>query len=139
MEEHLYTCDECLETFLSLIDQNDVEEATKSISKGFTSNVMAEIKNVEYIPKAKSNRKYKEMLTYYIVVASVTIVLTIGGFFTKLVDTLPNVVQSNTIVEKIELPNKVADLSGRIVNKTSDFINRFEISNIKEDGNERKK
>ena len=36
MEEHLYYCDECLETFLSLIDENEVQEAIKPISEEFT-------------------------------------------------------------------------------------------------------
>lgn len=142
MEEHLYYCDECLETFLSLIDENEVEEAIKPISEEFTNKIMDEIEKVEYLPRVRTNRtnrRHKEILTYYIAVASVTIVLTVGGFFTRLVDTVPIVVQSSPIVDNIELPNKVADISGKIVNKTSDFINRIEISNIKEDGNERKK
>lgn len=140
MEEHLYTCDECLDIFLSLIDNDEVEEAEKSIPIDFTNNIMTEVQNVKHMPKVKTNRpikKYKEIFTYYVAVAAVTIVLTMGGFYTRLVDTLPNVAKSNAIRDNIELPNIVADVSGRIVNKTSDFINNFEVSNIKEDGNER--
>lgn len=54
-------------------------------------------------------------------------------------DTLPQVAQSTTTVEAIEIPNIVADVSGRIVNKTADFINNFEVTNIEEDENEREK
>ena len=40
MEEHLYECDQCLDTFLSLIDENEIEEAGKIVSEGFTDNLM---------------------------------------------------------------------------------------------------
>lgn len=134
MEEHLYTCNECLDTFLSLIDDKEVAEAEGSISSSFTSKVMSSIQNVEHVTKTnKSKTKHKEIFTYYVAVAAVTIVLTMGGFYNSLVDIVPHVAQSTDMRDNIKLPNIVADISGRIVNKTSDFINNFEVYNMEED------
>ena len=142
MEEHLYSCDRCLETFLSLVDNEEIDKANKDLSIDFTDQIMAKIENIYHMPKPKNNKankKYREIFIYYTAVAAVTLVLTMGGIFTRLVDTLPQVAQSTTTVEAIEIPNIVADVSGRIVNKTADFINNFEVTNIEEDENEREK
>ena len=136
MEEHLYICDECMETFLSLISKGEVYKAQKSISLNFTQNIMENIKNIEYKPKPKAKKsiiKAKDILGYYIAVASVAIVLTLGGFYSGLVDMVPHVTKSVAKKNNIAFPNMVADISGKMVNKTSNFINNFEISNMKED------
>ena len=136
MEEHLYTCDDCMNIFFSLIDDEEVEKAEKSLSLDFTANIMINIENMKYMPKpkvSKSKIRSKDILIYYMAVASVTIVLTLGGFYNGLVDMVPYVTQSTTINQNINLPNMVADISGKIVNKTSDFINDFERTNMKED------
>lgn len=141
MEEHLYTCDECLETFLSLIDTEEIQAVEDTMAEDFTDRVMAKIENIDLIPRTKgkkARKNYREIFVYYTAVAAVTIVLTMGGIFTKLVDAGPHVVQSSSMEENVQIPNMVADLSGRIVSKTSSLINKFEESNIKEDVNERK-
>ncbi len=136
MEEHLYTCSECMDIFLSLIDAKEVNKAEEFLSQDFTDGVMKSIENIKHIPKSKvkkSNINYRDVFTYYVAVASVAIVLTLGGFYSGLVDMVPRVTQSTTIKAHTNLPNMVVDISGKIVNRTSDFINNFEISNMKED------
>jgi hypothetical protein len=136
MEEHLYICDECMDIFLSLIDKEEADRAEESISLNFTADVMDSIKNIQYKPKTKVKKfdtRLGDMFTYYIAVASVAIVLTLGGFYSGLVDMVPHI--SKSVVEKpnINTPNIIADISGKIVNKTSNFIDSFEISNRKEE------
>ena len=136
MEEHLYTCSKCMDIFLSLIDDKEVNNAEESLSQNFTNSVMNSIENRKYVPKSKvkkSNINYMDIFTYYVAVASVAIVLTLGGFYSGLVDMVPRVTQSTTIKDNINLPSMVANISGKIVNRTSHFINNFEISNMKED------
>ena len=136
MEEHLYTCDRCMEIFLSLIDEQEVDKAKDSISENFTADLMASIENVPYKPKnivKKSNTRFKDIFVYYAAVASVAIVLTLGGFYSGLVDMVPQIGESTVERNNINAPNIVANVSGKIVNKTSNFINSFEISNRKED------
>ncbi|NLW22857.1 MAG: hypothetical protein GXY88_06340 [Tissierellia bacterium] len=136
MEEHLYTCDQCMDIFLSLIDEKEVERAEESLSIDFTNKVMKSIENIKYIqrPKLKKgNGSFKDIFIYYAAVASVAIVLTVGGFYSGLVDMVPKVAQSTNIKESSKFPNRIADISGKIVNRTTDFINNFERINIKED------
>lgn len=62
MEEHLYMCDECLETF----------------TPRPYPNIMKSIENIRSISntnRKKSNKAYRDMFIYYTGIASVTIVL----------------------------------------------------------------
>ena len=47
MEDHLYICDDCMDTFLSLIDKDEVDRAAEIISSEFTHNVMKNIQKVK--------------------------------------------------------------------------------------------
>ncbi|HSH35412.1 hypothetical protein [Schnuerera sp.] len=135
MEEHLYTCDRCMEIFLSLIDEQEADKAKDSISENFTANLMGNIENVQYKPKTKakkSNTRFKDMFVYYVAVASVAIVLTLGGFYSGLVDMVPQIGKSNVVKNNINAPNIIANVSGKIVNRTSNFINNFEIPKSEE-------
>lgn len=136
MEEHLYTCDRCMEIFLSLIDKQEVDKAGDSISENFTVDLMANIENLRYKPKTKvkkSNTRFKDMFVYYAAVASVAVALTLGGFYSGLVDMVPQIGKSTVKRHNINAPNVVADVSGKIVSKTSSFINSFEISKSREE------
>ncbi|WP_025640875.1 hypothetical protein [Schnuerera ultunensis] len=136
MEEHLYRCDRCMEIFLSLIDKQEVDKAGDSISENFTADLMANIENLRYKPKTKvkkSNTRFKDMFVYYAAVASVAVVLTLGGFYSGLVDMVPQIGKSTVERHNINAPNVVADVSGKIVSKTSSFINSFEISKSREE------
>ncbi|MCF6464889.1 hypothetical protein C3E90_03120 [Clostridium sp. Cult2] len=136
MEEHLYTCDDCMDIFLSLIEKEEVDKAEESLSLDFTANVMDNIKNVQYKPKPKVKKpvtRSREIFTYYVAVASVAIILTLGGLYSGLVDMVPRVGMSTAIKHNINAPNIVADISIKIVNRTSNFINSFEISSCEEE------
>ncbi len=125
-----------MDIFLSLIDNEEIEKAERSLSLDFTSSLMASIENAKHITKPKVNKpnaRFKEIFIYYVAVASVVIVLTLGGFYSRLVDMVPYVAQATTMNSSIDVPNAVSNISGKIVNKTSNFINNFQISNMKED------
>lgn len=129
MEEHLCTCDRCMEIFLSLIDKQEIDGVEESISENFTAGVMANIKNHQYKPKTNVKRtptRYSDMFIYYVAVASVTIVLTLGGFYSSLVGMVPQAGKS-TGRNNINASNVVSAVSEKIVSKTSSFINSFEI------------
>ncbi len=81
----------------------------------------------------KSNTKFKDIFIYYVAVASVAIVLTLGGFYSGMVDLVPKVSSSTAVNQKINPPNLIFNVSQKIVNRTSNFINNFEISSIKEE------
>lgn len=135
MQEHLYECDECMDIFISLIDEKEIEKASNIVPEDFTDNLMISIKNITPINK-KIKRKSKlpqDFFIYYTAVASVTIILTAGGVFGKLVDSVPGITASINIQEEKTIKNPVYDFSETITKKTSSFINDFQVSKNKED------
>lgn len=137
MEEHLLLCDECMEIFLSLIDEEDMEKAGAFIPEDFTDKVLDSIKNITPIKKSinKTTKKKipKDFFIYYAAVASVAIILTAGGFFGKMVDTVPQLVANVSIEESRFKANRIYDFTEEITNKTSMFINNFQFKKVKED------
>ena len=135
MEEHLFNCHICMDIFLSLIDEEEIEKAGESIPYDFTANVInniskAKVKKIE--PKA-TKKVFNIQFGYYVAVASVTIVLTLGGFYTNLVDAVPKLAASIQVVE--ERPNLIANFSNSIVNSTSSFL--ISIENIERNKEEK--
>lgn len=132
MEEHLYSCDECMHTFLSLIDNDEVTKAEEVISSDFTINVMKNVKNVKYKPMPKAEKPATSFISgfgHYVAVAAVVILLTWSGFFSGLVDVMPKMAEKTIAREKVNKLNVVYNLSENIVHRTSSFINNFEIHN----------
>lgn len=134
MEEHLYNCDICMDIFLSLIDDEELEEASELVPENFTSNLVENIiKNKVKAIEPKMNKKaFNYQFMYYVAVASVTIFLTMGGFYTNLVDAVPKLTESIHVVE--ERPNHIGKFSEGIVNSTSNLLLSIEnMSRIKEE------
>lgn len=122
MEQHLYSCDTCMEIFLSLIDEKEEKSAGKIISDDFTSKAIRDISKVEQ-RKSKSKqtkRAFNYQFGYYAAVASVTIILTLGGFYVDLVDAVPKISASIEITENNS--NGITDFSNKIVNSASSFL-----------------
>jgi hypothetical protein len=135
MEEHLYTCDDCMEIFLSLIDEEEINQAGFIVPEDFTYKVMDSLKNIRPLKK-KIERKSKvsnDFFIYYTAVASVAIILTAGGLFSKLVDSVPQITANISIKEEKIMSNAIYNFSEQITKKTSMFINDFQISKNKED------
>lgn len=134
MEEHLYNCDICMDIFISLIDEEELELADKVIPKDFTSNVVDRIsKNkIKRIEPKNTKKTFNYQFMYYVAVASVTIFLTMGGFYSNLVDAVPKISQSIDIPR--ERPNHIGKLTEGIVNSTSNLLLSIEnMSKIKEE------
>lgn len=135
MEQHLYNCNTCMEIFLSLIDEKEEERVGEIISDDFTSKITNSIPKLKHDkPKAKQVKKaFNYQFGYYAAVASVTIILTLGGFYADLIDAVPKLSASIEITEK--RTNRIAIFSDSIVDSTSSFL--FSIENI--DINNRRK
>src|SRR5699024_4534560 len=108
------------------------------IPEDFTENVKAGIKNVRPMIKAKKKKKKKKKIIndyflYYGAVASVAIILTAGGFFGNMVESVPKISIGLEEKESKVKTNTIFNISESITSKTSDFINNFEIKKIKED------
>lgn len=127
MEEHLFNCDICLGVFLSLIDEKEIEIAGNLVPEDFNDKVINRISKNKIIKlKPKDKKKaFNYYFGYYVAVASVTIVLTLSGFYSNLVETVPRISNSFEIVEE-EKPNVIFNFSEKIVNSTSAFLGSIE-------------
>lgn len=136
MKEHLLLCDECMEVFLSLIDEEDMDRAGAFIPEDFTYKVMNNIKNITPMKK-KVKRPARKMsndfFIYYAAVASVAIILTATGFFGKIVDTVPQIASNISMEESRFKANTIYNFTEKITNNTSMFINNFNLNRNKED------
>jgi hypothetical protein len=119
-----------MEIFLSLVDEKEVESAGRLITEAFTSNVINNIPKLKIVKsKVKQKKKiFNYQFGYYVAVASVTIILTFGGFYTDLVDTVPKISESIIVIDKH--PNIIANFSDSIVDSTSSFLFSIENNDI---------
>lgn len=122
MEKHLYNCQICMDIFLSLIDEQEVEHVGKIVPLDFTEKIL-ECISKDKVTEIKSKKVKKAInypFGYYVAVASVTIFLTLGGFYTNLVDAVPKI---TTSIQEVEVrPNLIANFSNKIVNLTSNLL-----------------
>jgi len=125
MEDHLLECDQCLEIFLSLVDSDEIQVASELISPKFTDTVIHAVNK-------KSKVRSKNLFTYYVAAALVTLILMSSGFFEKLVTTVPYASQTAVVQENFRQENFIMNFSERVVNKTSDFIDNFEVCDKEE-------
>lgn len=135
MEEHLINCDECMELFLSLIDDEEIKNAETIVPKDFTLNVMKSVSNIRPIEKKqkKVKKSYSDFFIYYVAVAAVAIILTASGVFGKMVDSIPQIA-ANVYMEETGLKSSVIyDFSKKITEKTNGFVKNFNLNRIKED------
>lgn len=134
MEEHLISCHECMEAFLALIDDKEIEMAEAIVPEDFTKNVMKNIENIRPIKKNQRKKKtYNDFFIYYAAVASVAIILTASGFFGKMVDSIPQVATSINMEESKLKASTFYDFSKKITERTNRFVKNFNLNRIKED------
>ncbi|WFA08742.1 hypothetical protein [Tissierella sp. Yu-01] len=131
MEEHLYNCDLCMDIFLSLIDVEEIKIAEAAIPEDFTNKVMnkiskSKVTNIKQKDIHKKKSEFYFQFGIYAAVASVTILLSLGGFFTNFVDAVPKISASIEVNEEGLEQNLIVKLSDRIINSTSGLISRIE-------------
>ncbi|WP_313342991.1 hypothetical protein [Sedimentibacter sp.] len=122
MEEHLYNCQTCLDIFLSLINEQEEDYVGDMVPSNFTSRVLENISKSRIVKlnANKVNKSIKYQLGYYAAVASVTIFLTLGGFYTNLVDSVPKITSS---IQEVQVrQNLIANFSDRIIDSTSSLL-----------------
>lgn len=135
MKEHLFQCDDCMDIFISLIDEKEIADVEKFIPKDFSENIMEKIENVTPIKqeinrnKIKKTKYPKDFFLYYTAVAAVAIVLTASGVFNIMVDNIP----TNIKLEQSKIDtNKIYEVSEKITQGTSSFIYNFNFIKNKE-------
>lgn len=130
MEVHLRGCQQCVETFLRSIDEEDVVRAQKAIPPDFTDTVISMIdreRHAAVAPKGSGMlAKSQNLLVYYAAAAVLTIALMGGGAFQAFVKGYSHVADTTKLNSpKIEQKLDI-QFSNKIVDHTHQLIIRFE-------------
>ncbi|NLI93180.1 MAG: hypothetical protein GX434_13650 [Peptococcaceae bacterium] len=102
MEEHLLVCMECMETYLSLIEESVFDENLPKLSEEFTEKLLSSIENEKRWQKASvpvrnisSGKKDKEvrnnrvnLFVSYCAAAGIAMFFWVGGYFDHLAGVL---------------------------------------------------
>lgn len=108
-DEHLYSCDQCLEVYLMAVTEFESELPVLSNADEFTNMIMAEVSN-EKKKYEVTSPFYQKTIFHYGIAAAMTILFMTSGVFqsiTKYVDNVqsPNIEESTPSVTE-ELVNK---------------------------------
>ncbi|RWR04535.1 hypothetical protein [Siminovitchia fortis] len=91
-ENHLYSCDHCLELYLQAVEEAESQMPVLSDPSGFTDSIMKGIGSTqEKQPPAKMKPKKnirKQTLVHYTAAAAMTLVLMSTGIFSQLTTTV---------------------------------------------------
>jgi predicted anti-sigma-YlaC factor YlaD len=125
VENHLYSCDQCLNLYLQVLDTEDSGLPLIQNETEFTDTIMANIadlkrKNASLMEGKKSF--YQSSAFHYILAAAVTIIMMFTGVFqsiTKVADT----------VQSPQTLQKTPSFSEGIINKTFNWMDSFELKN----------
>ncbi len=100
-ENHLYSCDQCLESYLMAVEAEEAELPMISNEADFTTLVMAQIADVkrETAQKSLIGKKkksiYQSSFFHYSIAAAVTILLMTTGVFQSITQYAENVQNPN--------------------------------------------
>lgn len=113
-ENHLYSCDQCLDSYLMAVEAEEAELPMLSNEADFTSLVMAQIADakMETSQKPQIGKKRKSIhqsaFFHYAIAAAVTILLMTTGVFQSITQYAENV-QNPTIQEEPSLTQSLVD------------------------------
>lgn len=127
MEEHLLTCNICLETYLSVLEKQQNLEICIKDNNEFIDKVMAHIKADDVHSKpVKKPAKLAGMLVYYAAAACMTLFFTINGGFQYITDNAGNAANSVTGTTKIIENVFVNGWTEKLSNQSTKLLDRFE-------------
>jgi len=117
LENHLFSCDQCLEVYMKMIDRQ-AEELPIIDYSSFTDEIIAEL------PQKKVRKKtlYRRTLFHYAVAAVITLTLMTSGFFQSITGVV-------TTVEAASISKTEQSVSNSLMEKT---LALFEVFDIKQ-------
>jgi hypothetical protein len=90
LEDHLYSCDQCLNHYLLAMEANETSLPILSNESSFTDSVMEQVsKQMTMVPDTKMKVKkkrpfYQQAVFHYLLAAAATLLLTFSGVFQSL-------------------------------------------------------
>ncbi|MBW8349390.1 hypothetical protein K0H71_08035 [Bacillus sp. IITD106] len=118
-ENHLYSCDHCLELYLKAVEAEEFQMPEMADSSSFADSIMHQVTELKK-PTSKPKRKIsqKQTIFNYFVAAAVTLVLMSTGVFSQLM----NMASSFENNEQKQADSFVQSF----LNKQDSFTNKFE-------------
>jgi hypothetical protein len=134
LEDHLYSCDQCLNQYLMAMEANESSLPILSDMSEFTDSVMAEVsKQKIVVPDTKNDTKndaktkmtpkpfYQQAAFHYLLAAAATILLTFTGAFQSLA-TYANALES----PQPQVQKKKHSVTEGVINKTFAWMDSLE-------------
>lgn len=122
VEDHLYSCDQCLELYLQVVAEFETELPDIENVNDFTERIMMSVETKkESEHKSKVIPFYQTAIFHYMLAAAATILLMMTGVF-QTITHYSDSVQDPTIQEKR------TSVTEGIVNKTFSWIDSFEMN-----------
>ncbi|MGG0717929.1 hypothetical protein ABE096_10125 [Robertmurraya massiliosenegalensis] len=110
-DDHLYTCDQCLELYLEAVNEVETELPVLSNEDDFTNLIMAQVsESKENVPEAKGPF-YQKTLFHYALAVAMTLLFTMSGVFQSITSYVD-------AVEGPELKESTPSVTEELVNKT---------------------
>ncbi|WP_042455838.1 anti-sigma factor family protein [Neobacillus dielmonensis] len=131
LEDHLYTCDQCLELYLQAIADHESSLPILADENGFTDLIMAALpktmpENSQYskmsqkqVDNRKTKRFYQQAGFHYFLAAAATILLTFTGAFQSLA-------KYASSFETQHIQEKKPSVTEGVMNKTFAWMDSFE-------------
>ncbi|WP_078550225.1 anti-sigma factor [Litchfieldia alkalitelluris] len=114
MEDHLYSCDQCLEMYMMMVEQQEVELPDMS-NESFTDKMLEQISVEE---KGKTKRRLTQYpLFHYGIAAMITFSLMTSGFFQSITGVVATVEAASTT--RVEAP-----VSENLMDKVISWIDK---------------
>ncbi|MBS4198075.1 hypothetical protein KHA93_00175 [Bacillus sp. FJAT-49732] len=120
-ENHLYSCDHCLELYLKAVEATEFQMPGLEEVSSFTDSIMqqvTELNKPKTKPKPRKKISQKQTIVHYFVAAAVTLVLMSTGVFSHLM----NMASSFEHSEQKQAESFVQSF----LNKQDSFTNKFE-------------
>lgn len=122
MEDHLLNCEECLTSYLELLECDEKYNYGKLVTDDFTESVMNKVNSLQ--TRVSNGINKKKLLVYYTAAACLTLILMGSGVFNIISRTVPSttaaIVKSSVKIEATFEKIKSSDL----------IVNNLKISNI---------
>lgn len=132
-ENHLYSCDQCLDIYLEAVAESEPELPMLSNEADFTDLVMGQIANTKspdiqkpQVKRKQSKRFYQSAAFHYTIAAAMTILLMMTGVF-------QSITQYAGDVQSPDFQKKESSVTEGIVDKTFGWLDSIETKN-KEEG-----
>lgn len=127
-ENHLYSCDHCLELYLQALEATKDELPDLSAPSSFTDSLMAEISKTKKpeskAPKLRKRKsRQREAVVHYVLAAAMTLLLISTGVFSQLMSVIGEFERTSN--------QQSESIIGGILNQTGSITEKIE-SNLKE-------